>query len=91
MKEKGTTPAEHLETDRSKSHGKRRFPVVGIGASAGGLEATTALLKAVPNNLGMAYVVLPHLDPSRESAFSEILSRTTRMPVRDAKRHPSQL
>src|SRR5215471_606921 len=85
MKEKGTTPAEHLETDRSKSHGKRRFPVVGIGASAGGLEATTALLKAVPNNLGMAYVVLPHLDPLRESAFSEILSRITRMPVRDAK------
>src|SRR6516162_252412 len=85
MKEKGTTPAEHLETDRSKSHGKRRFPVVGIGASAGGLEATTALLKAVPNNLGMAYVVLPHLDPLRESAFSDILSRTTRMPVLDAK------
>jgi two-component system CheB/CheR fusion protein len=83
--EKGSTPAEHPEKEISKSPGRTRFPVVGIGASAGGLEATTALLKSVPNNLGMAYVVLPHLDPLRESAFGEILSRTTRMPVHDAK------
>lgn len=57
------------------------FPVVGIGASAGGLEAITALLKALPVDLGMAYVVVPHLDPSRESAFTEILRRSTNMPV----------
>ena len=85
MREKGTTPAEHTEKDRQRSQGKKRFPVVGIGASAGGLEATSALLKAVPSNLGMAFVVVPHLDPLRESAFSDILSRTTRMPVLDAK------
>jgi two-component system CheB/CheR fusion protein len=61
------------------------FPVVGIGASAGGLEACQAMLKALPVNLGMAYVFLPHLDPARESAFREILARATQMPVRDAE------
>jgi two-component system CheB/CheR fusion protein len=57
------------------------FPIVGIGASAGGLEAFTSLFKALPPDLGMAYVVVPHLDPQRESAFTQILSRTTTMPV----------
>ena len=58
------------------------FPVVGIGASAGGLEALTALLKALSPDLGMAYIIVPHLDPHRESAFSQILERYTKMPVR---------
>lgn len=58
------------------------FPVVGIGASAGGLEALTVLFKALAPDLGMAYVLVPHLDPHRESAFSQILERITRMPVR---------
>ena len=57
------------------------FPVVGIGASAGGLEAFTSLLKALSPNLGMAFVFVPHLDPSRESAFTQILPRSTSMPV----------
>lgn len=59
----------------------RTFPVVGIGASAGGLEACQALLKVLPANLGMAYVFVPHLDPSRESALREILARASSMPV----------
>lgn len=58
------------------------LPVVGIGASAGGLEAFTALLQALPTDLGMAFILVPHLDPSRESAFTQILSRSTSMPVR---------
>src|SRR5215813_6245392 len=57
------------------------FPVVGIGASAGGLEAFTAMLKALSPDLGMAYVFVPHLDPSRESAFTQILARSTSVPV----------
>jgi two-component system, chemotaxis family, CheB/CheR fusion protein len=61
------------------------FPVVGIGASAGGLEACLALLKALPVDLGMAYVFLPHLDPARESAFREILQRSTSMPVHEVE------
>ena len=60
---------------------KSGFPVVGIGASAGGLEAFTSLLKALPSDLDMAFVFVPHLDPSRESAFTQILPRSTSMPV----------
>jgi two-component system, chemotaxis family, CheB/CheR fusion protein len=62
-----------------------RFPVVGIGASAGGLEAMTSLLKELEPRLGMAYVLVLHLDPARESKVSEILARTTRIPVGQAE------
>jgi chemotaxis response regulator CheB len=58
-----------------------QFPVVGIGASAGGLEACTALLKALPVNPGMAFVLVQHLDPHHESILHKLLSRTTEMPV----------
>ncbi len=57
------------------------FPVVGIGASAGGLEACTALLKALPANSGMAFVVVQHLDPHHQSLLRELLSRATKMSV----------
>jgi two-component system CheB/CheR fusion protein len=59
----------------------RRLPVVGIGASAGGLEAASSFFKEIPSHLGMAYVVVLHLDPVRESKLTEILARTTPMPV----------
>jgi two-component system, chemotaxis family, CheB/CheR fusion protein len=65
-------------------HMPPRFPIVGIGASAGGLEALTILLKELELNLGMAYVLVLHLDPARESKVSEILARTTRIPVAQA-------
>lgn len=55
--------------------------MVGIGASAGGLEACTALLKALPVNPGMAFVVVQHLDPHHESILHKVLSKTTEMPV----------
>ena len=60
---------------------KPQFPVVGIGASAGGLEACTALLKALPLNPGMAFVVVQHLDPRHESILHKLLSKITEMPV----------
>lgn len=66
---------------RPRQQDDSMFPVVGIGASAGGLEAFSSLLKALSPTLDMAYILVPHLDPQRESAFSQILSRTTRMPV----------
>ncbi len=53
--------------------------VVGVGASAGGLEAFTELLKPLPNRPGMAFVLIPHLDPKHESAMTELLSRGTSM------------
>jgi two-component system CheB/CheR fusion protein len=57
------------------------FPVVGIGASAGGLAATTRLLEAMPASSGMAFVVVLHLSPQHESHAAPILQRATRMPV----------
>ncbi len=60
-------------------------PIVGIGASAGGLEATTELLKQLPSNPGMAFVVMQHLDPTHESALPTLLARVTPMSVREAK------
>jgi len=57
------------------------FPIVAIGASAGGLEAFSTLLANLPETTGMAYVFLQHLDPSHHSALEEILSRTTKIPV----------
>ncbi len=58
-----------------------RFPIVGIGASAGGLEAASILFTELSPGLGMAYVLVLHLDPARESAVTEILARATRMKV----------
>ena len=60
------------------------FPIVGIGASAGGLEAFSQLLKALPLDTGMGFVLVQHLDPDHESALTQILSKTTLMPVCDA-------
>jgi two-component system CheB/CheR fusion protein len=60
------------------------FPVVGVGASAGGLEAFTQLLQRLPTDTGMAFVLIQHLHPEYESALTDILSRATRMAVAEA-------
>jgi len=57
------------------------FSIVGVGASAGGREAFTALFKALPADTGMAFVLVPHLAPSHASALTDIKARTTSMPV----------
>ncbi len=59
----------------------RSFPIVGIGASAGGLEAFRKLLGALPTDTGMAYVLVQHLDPHHESILAELLSEATPMEV----------
>jgi two-component system CheB/CheR fusion protein len=59
------------------------FPVVGIGASAGGLEAFKEFLKAIPPSSGMAYVLVQHLAPSTKSELTEILQRVTKIPVKE--------
>jgi two-component system CheB/CheR fusion protein len=61
----------------------RAFSIVGIGASAGGLEAFTGFLKALPTDTGMAFVLVQHLDPEHESALTEILARATSLRVRE--------
>jgi two-component system CheB/CheR fusion protein len=58
------------------------FPIVGVGASAGGLEAFTQLLKALGSGTEMAYVLVQHLDPTHKSALTELLAKATEMPVR---------
>ena len=57
------------------------FPIVGIAASAGGLEAFTQLLSHLPIDTGMGFVLIQHLDPHHKSLLTEILARTTLMPV----------
>jgi len=57
------------------------FPVVGIGASAGGLEAFTAFLRALSPDTGMAFVLVQHMDPSHDSLLYQLLSKATVMPV----------
>src|SRR5205823_5839634 len=59
------------------------FPITGIGASAGGLEAFTQLLKHLPADTGMGFVLVQHLDPQHESALTHLLTRATAMPVRE--------
>lgn len=61
--------------------GKEPCPIVGIGASAGGLDAFTRLLENLPDDTGMAFVLVQHLDPSHKSILTEILSKTTSMQV----------
>ena len=63
----------------------RAFPVVGIAASAGGLEAFTELICHLPTNTGMAFVLVQHLSPDHESLLPEILGRVTEMPVRQVQ------
>lgn len=60
------------------------FPVVGVGASAGGLEALTKLISLLPVDGGMAYILVQHLDPSHKSLMGELLAEHTDMPVMQA-------
>lgn len=60
------------------------LPIVGIGASAGGLEAYEAFFRQLPPDSGFAFVLVPHLDPDHASLLTEILQRSTAMPVVEA-------
>ena len=62
-----------------------RFKVVGIGASAGGLESLEQFFANLPPNPGMAFVVVQHLSPDFRSVMDELLSRHCDMPVRQAE------
>ncbi|WP_341529287.1 chemotaxis protein CheB [Nostoc sp. UHCC 0302] len=72
-------------TQKQQDKSDELFPIVGIAASAGGLEAFTQLLNHLPIDTGMAFVLIQHLDPNQESLLSEILARETQMPVREAQ------
>ena len=59
--------------------------IVGVGASAGGLEAFTELLSHLPDDTGLAFVLIQHLDPSHKSHLTELLSKATKMPVSEVR------
>ncbi|MDH5259177.1 MAG: chemotaxis protein CheR, partial [Gammaproteobacteria bacterium] len=74
--------ASDIRSDsKAESSQTTSFPIVGIGASAGGYEACSQLLKYLPVDTGMAFIIVQHLHPEHESALTELLSRTTSMPV----------
>ncbi len=74
------TAADGRESDDKAA----AFPIVGVGASAGGLEAFSALLGALPVGTGMAFVLIQHLDPEHESALVSLLARVSSVPVAEA-------
>ena len=59
----------------------KNLPVVGIGVSAGGLEALKFFFHAIPSNTGVAFVVIQHLDPNHKSLLADLVSRFTKMNV----------
>ena len=78
-------PAKKTAKEKKGIESTKPFALVGIGASAGGLEAFSNLLQHLPGNLGMAYVYVQHLSPDHESFLPEILERKTKMPVLKAE------
>src|SRR5437870_2052127 len=87
-KKKANLPVKKVGRKVSSVSPKKRsrpFPVVAIGASAGGIEAMTALLKNLPSDTGMAYVYIQHLAPTHKSLLSVILGKITGMTVLEAK------
>jgi two-component system, chemotaxis family, CheB/CheR fusion protein len=76
-------PAGAVCRRRSPAAGRdpRGFSIVGVGASAGGLEAFTDLLRQLPVDTGFGFVLVQHLDPQHESALAQLLARATAMPV----------
>jgi two-component system CheB/CheR fusion protein len=76
----------HIRSVRTKETDvPLHFPIVGIGASAGGLDAFTRLLKHLSIDTGMTFVLVQHLDPTHQSSLTEILSKVTKMPVQTVK------
>ena len=70
---------------------RQRITVVGIGASAGGIEALREFFDAVPVDLGLAYVVIVHLSPDHNSELAAIIGRRTKMPVVEVSEHKLEL
>jgi two-component system, chemotaxis family, CheB/CheR fusion protein len=78
-------PPPKTSSESGEKPGKPSFPIVGIGASAGGLEAFKQLLHALPVDTGMGFVLVQHLSPTHASNLAEILSRSTRMTVMEVQ------
>src|SRR5688572_13869157 len=83
-KKRGTNAADRPATPLAADPGSRAplpFPIVGIGASAGGLDALKEMLQALPSDTDMAFVLVLHLPPNHDSLLPEILSRVSAVPI----------
>jgi two-component system CheB/CheR fusion protein len=78
-------PRPPSKSNAKRSGGNQPFPIVGVGASAGGLEAFRELLNHLPTDIGIALVLVQHLDPKHESMLAELLSRSTKMAVSEVQ------
>ncbi len=78
-------PSTRAAAIEEQAHAESSFPIVGVGASAGGFEAFTQLLKSLPSDTGMGFVLVQHLDPDHPSALTELLSRVSPIPVREVQ------
>ncbi|MCQ4313609.1 PAS domain S-box protein [Pseudomonas stutzeri] len=76
-----TSPDPSTPKNLNMARSTLQFPVVGIGASAGGLKALITFFENMPNDCGMAFVVIMHLSPKHESSADKILQNVTKMPV----------
>jgi len=75
--------SEKQNKDKIKLLSANLFPVVGVGASAGGLEAFKRLIKAIPESSGMAYILVQHLEPTHESILTDLLQKVTSIPIHE--------
>ncbi len=80
----GPPPARQHQTGAGHGPVHTAFPVIGIGASAGGLEACTKLFDAFPVTSGMAFILVQHLHPTQESLMADLLAGHTSLTVRQA-------
>ncbi len=91
MNKKGISPDKEQPTspgsEVSGKTGSSQFPIVGIGASAGGLEALEQFFTSTPKDTGMAFVVIQHLDPTHVGIMPELLQRSTQMKVLQVTDH----
>lgn len=80
------TPRKALKEKKLPKHKRPKpFPIVAFGASAGGIQAFTTVLRSLDPNLGMAYVLIMHLSPNHKSALAEIMQSKTEMEVQTVK------
>ena len=87
MKSKGAKIIKKASPKKEKGNGS--FPIVAIGASAGGLEAITALLKNLSPDTGMAFIYVQHLSPDHKSMLTSLLAKATSMKVQEVdKKQP---
>src|SRR4051812_19716879 len=74
-------PPAPQELDDATAEAHKPFPLVGVGASAGGLQALQQFFSHMPADTGMAFVIILHLSPTHDSSAAALLQHTTAMPV----------